>query len=225
MLAETDAPAYDTDMDASTLSTLFTIAATGLLAGAGFPAFLGAALGASLAAWWHRRPFFSTDRLAVTLDPNKPPDSAILLEAFRQTLARLRQSKRAARLRISAFRTSRHPQIRLDVTRDGDLEVACDGKRARTIRHPGVWVADHPLPLVLPHTRCLTLHFTPTTGERVRVAVTSPPPHSRRTWGAAALLAAAACACDATALFAAALGFAFQTYLLAHHAEGTRRQP
>jgi hypothetical protein len=201
------------------------IAVAGVLAGAEPGTFLGAAFGAALAAWRaHLAPAAGADRLFATLDP-EAPDEAVLLEAVRAALDRIRRTGRAVLLRISTFTVSGRPRLRLGLTRDGDLEFACDGRRSRPLGQPGVWIADHPLPLALPRTRCLTLRLAPAGGGRVRASPAAVPPLSHRAWTLAALLAAAACALDAAALLAATLGFAFQTRLSEHHARRAERQP
>lgn len=202
------------------LSTLFTITAAGLLAGAGLFTFMAAAFGAAFATWLLRRPPAPAEHLFATLDP-ATPDSAMLLAAMRQALQRVQQTKHTVLVRVSAFRVSEHPKIRLRLTRDGDLEIACDGKRARALKQPGVWIADHPLPLTLPHAHTLTLRIEAAAGGRVRVAPVTVWPPSRRFWGIVALCMVTACALGTAAPLAAALGCGVQAYLLVYHAHRT----
>ena len=200
------------------------IAAAGLIAGACLDTFMGAALGAAVAVWRIRLALAPAHRFFATLDPNAP-DGAILLKAVRNVLDHIRNTRRAVLLRVSAFTDSGRSCLRLNLTRIGDLELACDGQRVRTLGQPGIWIADHPLPLALPGTHCLTLRFVPTECGRVRVSLAFVPPLARWVWTGVIAVAAAACAFDIGGLFAAALGFAFQTGLLEYDANRAGRQP
>ena len=205
----------------------FAIAASGLIAGAGFVTFAGAAFGAVAAVWRVRLTLACEPRFFATLDPNAP-DGAILLKAFRDVLDHIRDTKRVVLLRVSAFTVSGRSSLRLDLTRNGDLELARDGQRARSLGQPGVWIADHPLPLALPGARCLTLRFAPTDSAdspRARVSHAFVPPLARWVWAGVIVFAAVTCALDVGGLFAAALGFAFQTCLLEHNAHRANCQP
>ena len=200
------------------------IAVAGLLAGTCLGTFMGAALGAAAAVWRIRLALVPVHRFFATLDPDTP-DGAILLNAFRNVLDHIRDTKRAALLRVSALTASERSGLKLSLTRSGDLELACDGQRARALGQPGVWVADHPLPLDLPATHCLTLRFAPTEGGRARVSLAFVPPLARWVWAGVVALASAACAFDIGWLFTAALGFALQTCLLEHNAHRANRHP
>lgn len=195
---------------------LLASAAAGLIAGASLPAFLAAAVSAALATWLARIPQATTQLLFATLDP-LAPDGAIILHAVRETLDRIGRTGQPVLLRIAAFTRGAAPRFQLDLNREGDLEVIQDRRAPALLKRPLAWVPDHPLPLVLPHTRCLTLRFTPTDRERVRVQLAHEHAFSRGLWVAVAMLAAAACASDVGWLLATALGFAFQAYLLEHH--------
>jgi len=186
-------------------------AAAGLTAGGGPLVFLAAALAAAGAAWLkHLRP---PDGLCfANLDPQKP-ESALFLSAFRETLACARRTLRPVRLRLACFSPAPRPVLRIDLSRDNDLELACDLRKS-ALKQPGVWLADHPLPLVLPRTRSLTLVFEPCGASRIRVSQDAGTPCPVRHWLVLALLATAACALDLGWLLAAALGFALQTCLL-----------
>jgi hypothetical protein len=198
-------------------------AAAGILAGAGFPAFASAALGAAAAVWLARLRHSGDFYLCVTLDPDAP-DSGMLAEALRTAVRRLQHKQSPVTLRIAALRASPHPRISLSLTRDGDLEVLCDRKRPCALGHPGLWIADHPLPLCIPHMRSITLHLTPAARERLRVTCGDAAFVTHNGWIAILLIVAAACAFDIPSLLAAALGFAGQAYLLEHHPERPRRQ-
>jgi hypothetical protein len=204
--------------------TLSVIAAAGLLAGATFGTFMAAAFGAALAAWQIRLAPARASRLSATLDP-EAPDSAVLLEAFQEAVRLIRRTDRAVLLRISAFRAAAQSALQLDLTRDGDLAVTNAGQRTRHLKQPGVWIADHPLPLELPRSRCLTLRLAPVSGGRISVSRPSALPLSVGAWAAVVLLAAAACASGAALLLAALPGFAFQRGLLDDHDRRSSRQP
>jgi hypothetical protein len=148
----------------------------------------------------------------------------MLAEALRTAVRRLQHKQSPVTLRIAALRASPHPRISLSLTRDGDLEVLCDRKRPCALGHPGLWIADHPLPLCIPHMRSITLHLTPAARERLRVTCGDAAFVTHNGWIAILLIVAAACAFDIPSLLAAALGFAGQAYLLEHHPERPRRQ-
>lgn len=195
---------------------LLASAAAGLIAGGGPSAFFAAAVSAALATWLARVPRGATQHLFATLDP-LDPDGAIILRATREALDLIGRTRQPVLLRIAAFTSGAAPRFQLDLNREGDLEVIQDRRSPALLKRPLAWVPDHPLPLTLPHTRCLTLRLTPTDRERVRVKLAHEHAFSRGLWVAVAMLAAAACAIDVGWLLATALGFAFQAYLLEHH--------
>lgn len=198
-------------------------AAAGVLAGSRFPAFAAAALSAAAAAWFARLRHSDGFYLHVTLDPDAP-DSNMLADAIREALHRLRLTQSPVTLRIAALRASPNPRLSLNLTRDGDLEILCDRKRPLALGHPGLWIADHPLPLCLPHMRSLTLRLTPAGKERLRVTCGNAASVTRNGWVAILLTAVAACAFDIPGLLAAALGFAGQACLLENDADRPRGQ-
>jgi len=203
---------------------LLATASAGLLAGASAPTFLCAACSAAAATWLCRPavPPGGHD-LYATLDP-QAPDGSHLLEALRETLALVRSTRKPARLRLSAFTPRGRPVFSLDVNRTGDLELSCDNRRT-ALKMPGVWLPDHPLPLTLPHTRSITLLLDPCGAERVRASLAHAAVRRPCPWPALALAVVAACALDAASLLAATLGFAFQSYLLHHHAHRASDNP
>jgi|LSQX01.2.fsa_nt_gb hypothetical protein len=225
--AASPSPLTLTDNDSDAMPTYLTLpmitAAAGILAGAGFPAFAAAALGAAAAVWFARLKHSGGFYLHVTLDPDAP-DNGMLAEALRAAVRQLQHTQSSVTLRIAALRASPHPRINLNLTRDGDLEVLCDRKRPCALGHPGLWIADHPLPLCIPHMRSITLHLTPAVRERLRVTCDSAASVTRNGWIAILLIVTAACAFDLSGLLATALGFAGQAYLLEHHPERPRRQ-
>ena len=199
-------------------------AAAGLIAGAGIRTFLAAAVSAGLATWLVRAPCRSSLHLFANLDPHEP-DSTILVDALREALRLIRSTRNPVLLRISAFARKDRSPFRFGLNRDGDLEVCCEGKRARALRQPGVWIADHPVPLTLPQDRCVTLRLTPAAAGRVRASLSPARELRGGLWLAVALLVIAACALDVSWLLAAALGFAFQARLLEHDSHRTNGQP
>ena len=205
-------------------ATLLATAAAGWIAGAGTCAFLAAAVSAALAAWLARVPCRSAPRLFANLDPHEP-DGALLLDALREALGLIRSTRKPVLLRISAFTRKDRAPFRFGLDREGDLEVCREGQRARALRQPGVWIADHPVPLTLPRDRCVTLSLTPAAAGRVRASLSPARELRGGAWLAVALLAAAACALDAGWLLAASLGFAFQACLLEHNPHRADGQP
>jgi len=198
---------------------LLATACAGLIAGAEVIHFLAAALAAS-AAVWLKDSRSHASRCYANLDPQRP-DGAVLLAALRETLSLVRRTQKPARLRLACFTPNAHPVFSLGLSRDNDLELSCDLRKS-ALKQPGVWLADHPLPLVLPRARSLTLVLAPCGPSRVRVSLDAGAPASSRHWLILALLASAACAFDFGWLLAAALGFALQTGLLEQQA---RRAP
>lgn len=203
---------------------LLATAGAGLLAGASAPVFLCAAAAAA-AATWLCRPSAPPDGhdIYATLDPLNP-DGSLLAEALRETLALVGNTRKPARLRLSAFTACGRPVFRLDVNRTGDLELSCDNRRS-ALKRPGIWLPDHPLPLALPHTRSLTLLFEPCDTGRIRVLLEHAVARCACPWPVTLLAGVAACALDAAGLLAATLGFAFQSYLLQYRAERTSGDP
>ncbi len=201
---------------------LLATAAAGLIAGAGTHTFAAAAVAAACAAWLTRAAPTPVQALYANLDPDHP-DGDLLLDACRQALAFISRTRRPVRLRLAAFTRVPRPVFRFNLTRDADLELARDARRD-TLNQPGVWLPDHPLPLTLPHDRSVTLLLEPCGPGRVRASLARS---ARRTpHGYLALLpAAAACVLDLDWLLAAALGFAFHTYLFEHQPERAAEDP
>ena len=198
---------------------LLAIAAAGLIAGSAPGAFLAAALAAASAAWLKRGLLASAPTLYANLDP-QTPDSAILLAALKEAIAIVCRTQKPVRVRFTAFLTLHHPEFRLDMNSRNAPELVC-GHRKIALGQSGVWLADHPLPLVLPRSHSLTLRLTPGGRTRVRVAPDGSTPLRRAFWLALSLLTVAACVLDANWLLAATLGFAFQSGLLENQAQRT----
>jgi len=199
------------------LSTL----CAGWLAGASLGTFLAAAAAAAAAAWLPLRTRSGTHVLFVNLDPQKP-EPALLMEAFRKALALIQSTGRPVRLRISAASRQPHPVFRIDIRRDGDLELLSDARR-NALTLPGVWLADHPVPLTLPRTRSVTLSLEPCGAGRVRASLAQRAAPSPYQWGVPVSAAVAAAAFGFPCLLAAALGFAAHACLLQNQADGAQQ--
>ena len=208
----------------SVYAMLLVTAASGLIAGAGVETFIFAAVSSVLATWFTRIPRDATEHLFANLDP-LDPEGTHLLHAAREALNLIRRTGHPVLLRISAISRKKYPLFRVDVNREGDLTVCSGGKRSAPLKQPGVWIADHPLTLTLPHTCCATLCLTPSGQERVRASLATASTFPRGMWGAVALVAFTACAFDAGWLLAAALGFAFQAHLLEYDPHRSANQP
>ncbi len=202
---------------------LLATAAAGIVAGADTHTFAAASVAAAMATWLTRRTSTPVQDLYANLDPDNP-DGAHLLDAFREALALISRTRRPVRLRIAAFTRNARPVFRLDLNRASDLELARDSRRT-ALKHPGVWLPDHPLPLTLPHDRSVTLLLEPCGTGRVRASLARAAFRTPGHWGPPLLLAAAACALDIDWLLAAALGFTFQSYLLEHQPERAGDDP
>lgn len=197
---------------------LLTTGAAGLIAGADALTFLAAAVAAAAAAWFSRLGGRATDCYA-TLDPDRP-DGATFADAIRRSVRRVRDTQTPVRLRLATFTRHARPALQLSLRPDGDLVLSCDA-RTNALQLPGVWLADHPLPLRLPHGRSLTLRLEPCGAGRVRAAPDAGRRLSRLHRVALATLATAACLSDTSWLLAAVLGFALHAYLLEHQADCT----
>jgi len=194
------------------LAILPVTAAAGLIAGGSSSAFLAAALAAASAIWFGRVCAAATPALYASLDPQKP-DGSILLVAFQEALDLVRRTQRPIRLRLTAFAKTQASAFSLDLNREGDPELA-SGARKTALKQPGVWLPDHPLPLVLPRTRSLTLLFETCGPTRIRVSPNDGSALRKGAWLGLAFLAVTACALDTDWMLSAVLGFAFQIYLL-----------
>lgn len=204
--------------------TLFVTLAAGLIAGASLDTFLAAAVCAAIATWVTGLSYRPVRRLFITLDPLKP-DPTVLLHALRTSLEEIHRTRHPVLLRISAFTPTDRPLFHLGLNRSGDLEACCERKRPLSLKHPGIWIPDHPVPLTLPHNRCVTLFLKPSEGGRVRASLASATPLPLGAWVATVLLVLMACALDLASLLSATLGFAFQAYLLTHHSNRTETDP
>lgn len=198
-------------------------AAAGIIAGAHGHVFLAASAAAALATWLRQLHWQTPHEHAfLTLDPLDPHAPALLCAAFRDRCARLQHTRRPALVRIAAPSARREATpIQLDLAADGDLEAKVkNGRRPARLQHPGLWIADHPLPLYLPGDRCVTLTLRLSHGtRRIRASLgaSAETPVPRWAWAALLLALAFGCATDTHWLTATTLGFTFQTGLLAYN--------
>ena len=134
------------------------------------------------------------------------------MSAFRTIIEETARSQRTIILRVAAFTSDPRFRPRLNLTPGNDIELS-GAPRRQMLQHPGVWVADHPLPLDIPLTRSLTLIFSPCVGARIRVAEDTPPgiPVYAKIGGV--LLIALACAFNLNPLLAATLAVIGEMYL------------
>lgn len=190
-------------------------AGAGLVAGAGADTFLAAALAAAGALWLARR-HPPADLCFTTFDPLSP-DATLILEALRQTLDRARGRGRPVRLRLAALPAEARPPVRLTLSREGDAQLE-SASTCASLKRGGVWIPDHPLPLLLTRNSSLTLVFEPCEPGRMRVSLPPPAALGPLHLLILSLLAALACALDSGWLLAATLGFVFQSYVLAQQA-------
>ena len=151
-------------------------------------------------------------RRYLILDP-ETPDAKNLMTAFRAVVEEVAHSKRTVILRIAAFTADPRFRPCLSLTAEGDMTlIGCARKQA--LQHPGVWLADHPLPFGIPLAHSLTLVFSPCAGERVRVAEDIPPALHPYIWYGVILLIVFACCFNLNTLLAAALAFTGETHLI-----------
>ena len=108
-------------------SILPVTAVSGLIAGGGLFAFIASALAAASALWLPRASDVVIPTLYANLDP-QTPDGALLLSAFRESLNRVRRTRHPLLLRLTAFAREAKPAFSLDLTREGDAELACGSR-------------------------------------------------------------------------------------------------
>lgn len=196
----------------SLLLTLVIVLGAGSIAGAGPAAFLIAAGVACCVRWGAYARYPRALRRYLILDP-ETPDVKNLTAALGAVLEEALNAQKSVILRIAAFTADPRFHPRLNLTPKGEIEVSGYPRRQR-LPHPGVWLADHPLPFDLPLTRSFTLVFSPCPGARVRVTDNTPPPPSPYVWAAVVLIITLACLFSCNNLLAAVLAFSGETYLL-----------
>ena len=199
------------------LTILPVTAAAGLIAGGGMGTFTAAALAAASVQWLQRIRAANVPTLYANLDPVKP-ETSMLLDALREALDAVSRTQHPIRLRLTAFAEGSKTVFSLDLNREGEPELTC-GTRKTALKRAGIWLPDHPLPLILPRARSLTLRFDPCGPTRTRVSPDFNSAIRSGHWLGLSLLATAACAADIGWLLAAVLGFAFQAYLREQQAQ------
>ena len=146
------------------------LSGAGVIAGASFFQLFAALLGACLSEWMLALWPLRHETVFVTLDPASPNGERVL-DAFRLALDRVASVKRAVRLRISNPESGHRARFSLTLARTGDLLLRQEGQRDRPLGLPNRWIADHPVPLLLPNATSTTLFFAPTESDRVRVSL------------------------------------------------------
>lgn len=195
------------------LALLTATAAAGTVAGSSSGVFLAAALAAAVAAWRAFPPLSGCRQIFVILDQHRQ-DPQTLPQALRYALDEVTRSQKPLLVRISPPAGQARQDCRLDITRDYDVEIRRAGLRVAKLGRNNVWIAEHPLPLILPDARATCLRLAPSGSARVRVTPAAAAACPRSLWLAVAAAAGAACLLDCAWLLAAALGFAFQTGLI-----------
>lgn len=203
---------------ADTIALLIATAAAGAVAGSSFGAFLAAALAAAAASWRAFPALSRCRQLFLNLDPHQQ-DPQTLPQALRYALDEVTRTQKPLLVRISPPAGAERHDCQIDINREYDVEIRRAGLRTAKLGRKNVWIAEHPLPLILPDARAVTLRLSPADHTRVRVAPAAAPPCPRSLWLAVIAAAAAACLLNCAWLLAAALGFAFQTGLLKYFQE------
>ncbi len=198
---------------ADSLVLLIATVAAGAVAGSSFGAFLAAALAAAAASWRVVPPLSRCRQIFVNLDPHRQ-DPQTLPQALRYALDEVTRTQKPLLMRISPPAGEERHDCRIDINSGYDVEIRRPGLRTAKLERKNVWIAEHPLPLILPDARAVTLRLSPVDHSRVRVAPAAAPPCPRSLWLAVTAAAVAACLLDCAWLLAAALGFAFQTGFL-----------
>ena len=193
------------------LLTLLVVFGAGSIAGAHPAAFLIAACVACAVRWgaYLRNP--RALRRYLIFDP-QTPDAKSLATALGTMLDETQRSQKTVILRTATFTADPRFRPRLNLTPKGEIEISGLPRR-QVLPHPGVWLADHPLPFDIPLTRSFTLAFLPCAGARIRVTEDTPPPVPRYVWISVVLLITLACCFNLNTLLAALLAFSGETYL------------
>jgi len=174
--------------------------------------FFAAALGLCLADWVMRSGKLAENRRFLILDPDTL-NAEPLCEALNRILNEVRHLQQPIQLRLAPLTQHLRFRPQLQLNRDGEIEiVGCNGKEV--IEQPHVWIADHPLPLQLATATCSVLTFTPSSGDRVRVALNAIPLLSQRELIILGLLLALSAALGFNSLFSAILAFTLYSSLL-----------
>ncbi len=188
------------------LYALGTTALAGWISGNHLHHYLLAALTFLFIRWYA---FFKTRRIATyafTFDPDEPRATPFF-QALHGLLQAALKNQRPFRIRLHHFRSasSRYTPT-LEMVQNDLAMTYCVERKAR-LDYPGIWIAEHPLPLPLPAQQAVTLRITPTRDQRVRVA---PETHHFSYTPATVLplivATASACFLDSDLLLAITLG-------------------
>jgi hypothetical protein len=174
--------------------------------------YLTAALGIALSAWVMRNNILDADNRFLILDPDAM-DPAPLKEALLTILDEVRQKQKPLQLRLAPITPHARYQPQLQMNRQDEIEIAGCHKK-EILPQPKVWIADHPLPLRLTTERCSVLTFTPTRGDRVRVALNAPHVLSKKEWMLLGMVIAFTGLLGYHAFFSAVLAFTLQSALV-----------
>ena len=173
--------------------------------------FFAAALGLCLADWVMRSGKLAESRRFLILDPDTL-NAEPLCEALNRILNEVRHLQRPIQLRLAPLTQHLRFRPQLQLNRDGEIEiVGCREKEI--IEQPHVWIADHPLPLQLATATCSVLTFTPSSGDRVRVALNATYALSKREWMLLGVLLLFTALLGYHALFSALLSFTLHNAL------------
>ena len=176
--------------------------------------YFTAALGIALSAWVMRNNLLGSDNRFLILDPDAM-DSAPLKEALLTILDEVRQTQKPLQLRLAPITSHSRYQPQLQMNRQDEIEiVGC--RKKEILPQPKVWIADHPLPLRLATEHCSVLTFSPTRGDRVRVALNATPTLSKKELALLGLVIAFTALLGYHALFSATLAFTLQSTLISH---------
>jgi hypothetical protein len=135
-----------------------------------------------------------------------------LREALNQILDEVRRIQRPIQLRLAPLTQNARFRPQLQLNRDGEIEiVGCHEKEV--IEQPFAWIADHPLPLQLATRECSLLTFSPSRGDRVRVALNVPYLLSKKEWMLLGVLLTSTALLGYHALFSAILAFTLHNAL------------
>ena len=192
--------------------SLLVVFCAGALAGASVVAFLVAALAVAAVRWGAAFGVTRGRCRYFILDP-KASDAEGLVSAFRAVVDEATRSRRAMVLRVAVPADAVRYRLCVGLAVGGDVEVS-GYPRAKALQRPGVWVADHPVPLGIPVTRSLSLAFSPCAGGRVRVAEAAPTVPHPCVWGGALLLVVFAVYFGLVFMLAAVVASVGEAYLL-----------
>jgi hypothetical protein len=174
--------------------------------------YLTAGVGIALSAWVMRNNLLGSDNRFLILDPDTM-DPAPLKEALLTILNEVRQTQKPLRLRLAPITPHARYQPQIQMNRQNEIEiVGC--RKKEILPQPKVWIADHPLPLRLATEHCSVLTFSPTRGDRVRVALDATPTLSKKELALLGLVISFTALLGYHTLFSAALAFTLQSVLI-----------